>query len=386
MTASPEVLEIRVLRLPLIERFTTSRSSESVREFLLLRWIGAQSEGWAECAAGPRPLHFEEFIAGAIDVLESDLVPLVTANGPVTASRARELMLGVPGNRNAKAALEAAILDAELRAHDMAMSDYLGGTVRRVPVGVSVGIAPDIRTLLDRVDTYLGDGYRRIKLKIRPGWDVEPVAAVRRAFGDEVLLQVDANEAYRPADGLLLRRLDDFGLVLLEQPFPRSDLIGHARLAQDLSVPICLDESITSLHSAALAISLGACEIVNIKPARVGGYLEARSIHDLCMGHGIPVFCGGVLESGVGRAANLALASLPNFELPGDISATDRYYEQDITQRFELDDGCIAIPTGPGSGAVVDMDAVRRFTKEQRTVRLAASRTSVSAGPNGGSN
>ena len=376
MSTPPGVLELRVLRLPLVEKFTTSRSSESARELLLLRWTSDGSEGWAECAAGPRPLHFEEFIDGAIHVLQSDLVPLVTADGPTTASRARELMLGVPGNRNAKAALEAAILDAELRAHGMPMSDYLGGTVRRVSVGVSVGIARDLPTLLDRVDTYLTDGYRRIKLKIRPDWDLEPVAAVRRAFGDDVLLQVDANEAYRPADRLLLQRLDDFGLVLLEQPFARGDLIGHARLAQQLAVPICLDESITSLQSAALAISLGACEIVNIKPARVGGYLEARSIHDLCLGHGIPVFCGGVLESGVGRAANLALASLPNFVLPGDISATDRYYEQDITQRFELVDGCIEIPAGPGSGAVVDMRAVQRFTVAERTLPqpLAAAR------------
>lgn len=375
MTDSPEMLEIRVVHLPLVERFTTSRSSESVREFLLLRWIGAASEGWAECAAGPRPLHFEEFIAGAIDVLESDLVPLVASNEPVTASRSRELMLSVPGNRNAKAALEAAILDAELRAHGMPMSDYLGGTVRRVPVGVSVGITSDLPTLLERVDGYLADGYRRIKLKIRPGWDVEPVSAVRHAFGDEIMLQVDANESYRPSDRLLLRRLDDFGLVLVEQPFARADLLGHARLAQEISVPICLDESITSLHSAALAISLGACEIVNIKPGRVGGYLEARSIHDLCLGHGIPVFCGGVLESGVGRAANLALASLPNFVFPGDISGTSRYYEQDITQRFELDDGCLEVPPGAGSGAVVDMDAVRRFTTAQRTIRLRAARS-----------
>lgn len=376
MSASSGELELRVLRLPLVERFTTSRSSESAREFLLLRWVGADGEGWAECAAGPRPLHFEESIAGAIDVLESDLVPLVSAEESVTASRARELMLRVPGNRNARAALEAAILDAELRAHGMAMSDYLGGTVDRIEVGVSVGIAADLPTLLDQVDAYVAEGYRRIKLKIRPGWDVEPVAAVRRKFGDDLLLQVDANEAYRASDRLALRRLDDFGLVLFEQPFARGDLIAHARLAQELAVPICLDESITSLHSAALAVSLGACEIVNIKPARVGGYLEARSIHDLCLGHGIPVFCGGVLESGVGRAANLALASLPNFVLPGDISATNRYYEQDITQRFELVDGCIEIPAGSGSGAVVDLDAVERFTVAARNLPRPATRRS----------
>jgi O-succinylbenzoate synthase len=278
-------------------------------------------------------------------------------------------MWKVPGNRLVKAALETAILDAELRSCGMPLSDYLGGTVDRVPVGVSVGIAPDIATLLDRVEGYLAQGYRRVKLKIQPGWDVGPVAEVRRAFGAEVTLQVDANESFRPADRNLLRRLDEYGLLLLEQPYPRDDLIAHARLAEELSVPICLDESITGVHAAALAISIGACQIVNIKPGRVGGYLEARSIHDLCLAHGVPVFCGGVLESGVGRAANLALASLPNFSLPGDISATDRYYAQDITQRFELDGGHIAVPTGPGSGAVVDLDALAGATVDQHTLR-----------------
>lgn len=369
MSTTLDALEVRTVSLPLVEPFTTSRSSESTREFLLLRWIGSESEGWAECAADPRPLHFTDFIGGVLDVLATDLLPLVTASGPITSARARELMWRVPGHRLAKAALEAAILDAELRACGMPLSDYLGGIGDRVPVGVSVGIASDISTLLDRVERYLAEGYRRIKLKIQPGWDELPVAEVRRAFGDEVMLQVDANESFRPADRATLRRLDDYGLLLIEQPYPRGDLIAHARLAAELSVPICLDESITSLHSAALAISLGAVGVVNIKPARVGGYLEARSIHDLCLAHGIPVFCGGVLESGVGRAANLALASLPNFSLPGDISATDRYYAQDITQRFELDDGHITVPAGPGSGAVVDADALAGRTIDLRRLR-----------------
>jgi O-succinylbenzoate synthase len=369
VTTTLEALEIRTVSLPLVEPFTTSRSSEAARELLLLRWIGHDSEGWAECAADPRPVHFAEFLASAREVIVSDLLPAVAADGSVTAGRARELMWRVPGNRLAKAALESAILDAELRACGMPLSDYLGGVVERVPVGVSVGITPDIPSLLDRVERYLAQGYRRIKLKVKPGWDVEPVAEVRRVFGGDFALQVDANESFRPSDRRALRQLDGYDLLLLEQPFPRGDLLAHARLAEELAVPICLDESITSLHSAALAISVGACEIVNIKPARVGGYLEARSIHDLCLAHGIPVFCGGVLESGVGRAANLALASLPNFSLPGDISATNRYYAHDITQRFELDDGHIAVPTGSGSGAVVDLGALACLTVEQSIIR-----------------
>lgn len=372
MTTAASRVEIRVVRLPLVGAFRTSRSSESARELLVVRWIGAESEGWAECAAGPKPVHFAEFVAGAAQVIETQLVPLVTKDGAVTASEARERMLGVPGNPNAKAALEAAILDAELRAYGMSMSEYLGGTTRQVPVGVSVGIPEDIPALLHQVERYVEAGYRRIKLKIQPGWDVAPTAEVRREFGSELMLQVDANEAYRSSDWLALRDLDEYGLLLLEQPFPRDDLLGHARLAQDISTPICLDESIMSVQSAATAIFLGACEVINIKPGRVGGYLEARSIHDLCMAHGLPVFCGGVLESGIGRAANLALASLPNFSLPGDISATDRYYRRDITQHFELTDGCIDVPTGPGTGAVMDMDALRDVTVHERTVPVHA--------------
>ncbi|NJC68614.1 o-succinylbenzoate synthase [Planosporangium thailandense] len=354
--------------MPLVRVFRTSRSVESVRELLLVRWIEHDSEGWGECAADPRPVFFPEYLTAARDLIEQVLVPLVVADGPVSAGRARQLMQEVPGNQLAKAALETAILDAELRRAGMSLTGYLGGSGRRVPVGVSVGIAADLDELLRWVEGYLDDGYRRVKLKIQPGWDVEPVAAVRRAFGDDLPLQVDANQAYRTSDLTVLRRLDEFGLLLLEQPFPKEQLIAHARLREAIATPVCLDESVTSLDSAATALALGAADVVNIKPARVGGYLEARSIHDLCLAQGVPVFCGGVLETGVGRAANLALATLPNFTLPGDISATSRYYAQDITQSFELVDGCLEAPDGPGSGAIVDTDVLERVTIDVRTL------------------
>jgi O-succinylbenzoate synthase len=354
--------------MPLVRVFRTSRSTESARELLLVRWIESGSEGWGECAADPQPIFFAEYLDAARDLLEQVLIPLVTGGGRVSAGRARQLMQEVPGNQLAKAALETAILDAELRRAEMSLVDYLGGTRRRVPVGVSVGIADDIDELLRWVEGYLDDGYRRVKLKIQPGWDVEPVAAVRRAFGDDLALQVDANQAYRVSDVNVLRRLDEYDLLLLEQPFPKEQLVAHARLRERISTAICLDESVTSLDSTATALALGAADIVNIKPARVGGYLEARAIHDFCQAQGVPVFCGGVLETGVGRAANLALATLPNFTLPGDISATSRYYAQDITQAFELVDGCLEVPTGPGSGAVVDADALERVTTEVRTI------------------
>jgi O-succinylbenzoate synthase len=361
-------VELRTVRMPLVRVFRTSRSVESARELLLVRWIESGIEGWGECAADPAPVFFAEYLDGARGLLEKVLIPLVLGHGPVSAGRARELMREVPGNQLAKAALETAILDAELRRANLPLIDFLGGTRKPVPVGVSVGIAADTEELLRWVGGYLADGYRRVKLKIQPGWDVAPVAAVRRAFGDELTLQVDANQAYRTSDLTVLRRLDDFGLLLIEQPFPKEQLIAHARLREQISTAVCLDESVTSLDLAATAIALGAMDILNIKPARVGGYLEARSIHDLCQAHGVPVFCGGVLETGVGRAANLALASLPNFTLPGDISATSRYYAQDITQPFELVDGCLEVPTGPGTGAVLDTEALAGVTTDIRTV------------------
>ncbi len=223
-----------------------------------------------------------------------------------------------------------------------------------------------IRELLDAVGGYLGAGYVRIKLKIEPGWDVAPVRAVRERFGDDILLQVDANTAYTVADARHLARLDPFDLLLIEQPLDEEDLLGHAELARQLRTPVCLDESITSARAAADAIALGACSIVNIKPGRVGGYLEARRIHDVCVAHGVPVWCGGMLETGLGRAANVALAALPGFTLPGDTSGSDRYYHTDITAPFVLRDGHLDVPCAPGIGVQplpAELDAVTTATE-----------------------
>jgi O-succinylbenzoate synthase len=249
----------------------------------------------------------------------------------------------------AKAAVETAVLDAELRAENRPLARELGAVRDRVPCGVSVGIMDSIGELLDAVGGYLEQGYLRIKLKIQPGWDLEPVRAVREQFGD-ILLQVDANTAYTPADARHLARLDPFDLLLIEQPLDEEDVLGHADLALQISTPVCLDESITSARAAAAAIRLRACAIVNIKPGRVGGYLEARRIHDVCLANDIPVWCGGMLETGIGRAANVALAALPGCTLPGDTSASDRYYRTDITPPFTLDNGYLPVPTGAGIG------------------------------------
>lgn len=363
------VLEMRTLRMPLVRAFKTSRAAETVRELLLLRWITPDSEGWSECAADPQPVYFAETLDGARGIIETALLPLLTtAKGPLTSAKLHHLLAAIPGNTLAKAALETAFLDAELRARGMSLSAYLGGVTERIPVGVSVGIPGSVTELLDWVGEYLDDGYSRVKLKIQPGWDREPVAAVRREYGYALTLQVDANQAYSTGDMLLLQSLDQFDLLLIEQPFHRDDLTAHAQLARRAATPVCLDESVGGVGDAATAIALGACGVINIKPARVGGYLSARAVHDLCRAHGIPVFCGGVLETGIGRAANLALAALPNFTLAGDISATSRYYARDITQPFELSEGMLTVPDGPGSGARIDTGALADATTDLRSV------------------
>jgi O-succinylbenzoate synthase len=272
----------------------------------------------------------------------------------------------------AKAAVEMAFLDAELSARDEPLAVYLGAVRDAVPAGVSVGIAGSVGELLETVAGYLAEGYVRIKLKIEPGWDVEPVRAVRERFGDDILLQVDANAAYTLGDASHLAGLDPFGLLLIEQPLAEDDVAGHALLARRIRTPICLDESITSARAAADAIGRGACAVVNIKAGRVGGYLEARRVHDVCAAHGVPVWCGGMLETGLGRAANVALAALPNFTLPGDTSASDRYWRQDVTEPFVLSSGHLRVPSGAGLGVRPDPEVLKEVTTSVEVVPWGA--------------
>jgi O-succinylbenzoate synthase len=262
------------------------------------------------------------------------------------------------------------VLDAELKTAGMAFGRYLGAVRDRVPAGVSVGIMDSHEELLEHVGRYLDEGYLRIKLKIEPGWDVEPVRLVRERFGDEIMLQVDANAAYTLADARHLARLDPFDLLLIEQPLPEDDIRGHASLARVISTPVCLDESIASARDAATAIALGACSVINVKPARVGGYLEARRIHDVAEANGIPVWCGGMLETAIGRAANVALAALPGFTLPGDTSASDRYFETDLAAPFVLEDGHLTVPTDPGIGVHVLPDVLADVTRSVTPIPL----------------
>ncbi|MCZ2826773.1 MULTISPECIES: o-succinylbenzoate synthase [unclassified Modestobacter] len=364
-----EAVELRRIRMPLVAPFRTSFGSQTARDILLVRARTDVAEGWGECAALPDPRYSAEYVDGVADVLRRFFLPAVAAVPDLDAHAVGRALAPFSGHWMAKAAIETAVLDAELRAGGRSFGSFLGAAVDRVPCGVSVGIMDSVPELLAAVGGYLGQGYLRIKLKIEPGWDVEPVRAVRERFGD-VALQVDANTAYAVSDARHLARLDPFDLLLIEQPLDEDDVLGHAELARIVRTPICLDESITSARSAAAAITLGACSIVNVKPARVGGYLEARRIHDLCAAHGVPVWCGGMLETGLGRAANVALAALPNFTLPGDTSASDRYYATDITEPFRLEDGHLRVPTGPGLGVEPDPALLDEVTTSVEEIDL----------------
>jgi O-succinylbenzoate synthase len=342
-------IELRRVELPLVSPFRTSFSTQTVKLALLIKVITPEAEGWGECVALSDPLYSAEWVDGAEMVIRQFLAPQLLHAADVTAAQVAELLRPFKGHPMAKAALELGVLDAELRAANTPLSAFLGATRDRVPSGVSVGIMDSLPALIDAVDGYLDAGYRRIKLKIEPGWDVAPVQAVRERHPD-IPLQVDANTAYTLADARQLAKLDPFDLLLIEQPLPEDDVRGHATLASLIKTPVCLDESITSARAAADAIAWGACSIVNIKAGRVGGYIEARKVASVCAANGVAVWCGGMLETGLGRAANVALAAGPEFTLIGDVSASDRFYRPDITRPLVVEDGFVAVPRGPGLG------------------------------------
>jgi O-succinylbenzoate synthase len=371
-------VELVRLRLPLRIEWVTAAGRYSHRDVLLVRAVIGAAEGWGECVAQSEPTYTAEYVESAMDVLSRHLIPRILAadltrsapdpaQGPGWAGGdgpSAPALAAVKGHPMAKAALEMALLDAHLKIAGRPLASHLGAVARppadgpppaTVVAGVAVGVSDNAEALLEEVDRFVAAGYRRVKLKIHPGWDEEPVAAVRaRWSAGQLMVQVDANGSYagRRDPVSVLTQLDTYDLLLVEQPLGDDDLLGHAALAARLATPLCLDESITSAAVAATALAVGACRVINIKPGRVGGLLEAVRIHDLCRSAGIPVWCGGMLETGVGRAANLALASLPGFVLPGDLSAADRFWSDDIvTAPARLNpDGTIPVPSGPGLG------------------------------------
>jgi O-succinylbenzoate synthase len=364
-----QAVELRRIALPLIRPFRTSFGVQTCRDVLLVHVMSDESEGWGECVALADPIYSSEYVEGAHAILRNYLIPRLLAAPEVTARRVAPLLGDVLGHRMAKAAIETAVLDAELRAHGRSFASYIGAVRTEVECGVSVGIAASIDQLLEEVAGYVKQGYRRIKLKIEPGWDVEPVRAVRESFGRDLRLQVDANTAYDAATSVQLEALDEFGLLLIEQPFAEDDLHQHTILARRIQTSVCLDESVTSARAAADAIRQGACSVINVKAGRMGGYLESVRVHDVCEALGVPVWCGGMLETGVGRAANVALAALPNFRYPGDTSASDRYYEEDITEPFVLRDGMLPVPTGPGMGMQPKPNVIQALTTGAEVIR-----------------
>ena len=344
-------VELREVALPLVRPFRTSFGEDAEKRCVLVRLDAGDVTGWGECVADVEPRYGEEWNDGARASLTRFLIPSLLAGGPVSApEQVGERVRWVRGHRMAKAALEMAVLDAWLRAEGASLAAHLGAVRDRVPCGVSVGIASTVDAMLEEIRGYLAVGYRRVKLKIEPGKDLDVVRRVREELPDTPL-SVDANAAYTPADTPLFAALDELGLVMIEQPLAHDDLTDHARLQARVRTPICLDESIRSAHDAVAAIEMGACRVINIKPGRVGGLLEARRVHDAARERDVPVWIGGMLETGIGRATNLAMAALAGVTMPGDTSASERYFREDLTTPFVLDpDGTMAVPSGPGIG------------------------------------
>jgi o-succinylbenzoate synthase len=351
------------LRMPLSSPFETSFGRIYARDCILLAVHAEGLVGYGECVADRTPGYAYETAGTAWHILSEFLVPAVLGQDVAGPDDYQQRVAQVRGHQMAKAGLELVLWDLMGKRENRSLQALLGGQRMAVPVGVSIGIQDSPELLVETASEYLSLGYGRVKLKIKPGRDVGDTSAVRRAFPD-LPLQVDANSAYTLSSAGVLDPLDDLGLLLIEQPLAEDDIWDHRQLQARFRTPICLDESIHAPRHARQAIEMDACKVINIKPGRVGGLSQAVAIHDLCQAHDVPVWCGGMLETGVGRASNLALASLPGFSLPGDISASDRYYVQDITEeRFSLNaDSTITVPTGPGLGVTIDWSAVERFS------------------------
>lgn len=362
-------LELRLLRLPLVHFFETSFGRVHDRTFILVTAHGGGVAGQGECVAEGNPFYSSETTETAWHIITCFVAPRVLG---VDVAHPREIfpaLRGIRGHNMAKAAVEMAAWDLFARQQGVPLARTLGGTRTAIESGVSIGIQDSFDQLAAKIETELGAGYRRIKIKVKPGWDVDAVEMVRRRFGS-VPLMVDANAAYTLDDADHLARLDQFDLMMIEQPLEYDDVADHAKLQRRIRTPICLDESIHTVKHAEAAIDAGACRIINIKPGRVGGHAESIRLHDLCAARGVPVWHGGMLESGVGRAHNIHLSALANFTLPGDIAASKRYYAPDLIEPpIEVrPDGTIPVPDGPGIGVTIVQDRIDRATERRAVI------------------
>ena len=365
-----ERIELRRIHMPYVRPFETSGWRHDGSDALIVRVDAEGVTGWGESPVSDGPWYNEETCHTALIMQREFLGPMLLEADIAEPGEVRRVFKRVRANRMAKAGLEFAVWDLCARAHGVSLASMLGGTRAEVAVGVSVPIHASANALLETVEGYLEDGYTRVKLKIKPGWDIEPTQAVRERWPD-LLLQVDGNSIYRLEDAEHLQQLDQFDLLLNEQPLDHDDIFDHAKLARLLKTPVCLDESIVSPDHARWALELEACGVINIKPSRIGGLADSIDIHDMCLLAGIPVWHGGMLETGIGRATSVALASLPNFTLPGDISANDRYFQRDIvTNPFTLNsNSTLTVPDGPGHGAQVDEAFLEEVTVEKVILR-----------------
>jgi o-succinylbenzoate synthase len=367
-----EALTLREIQVPLVHFFETSFGRIYSRRIFLITAHCDGINGWGECTAGEDPYYSSEWLETAWPTIKHYLAPAVLGQTLEAARECVPLMAKVRDHRMAKAGIENALWDVEARQKQQPLWKLLGGKQQEITCGVSIGIQDSVEQLLDKIETELAAGYRRIKLKVKPGWDIQVLERVRSRWPD-IVLSCDANSAYKLEELEHLRKFDQFNLLMIEQPLWDDDIYNHSRLQQNLRTAICLDESIHHARDAAQAIETGACRIINIKVGRVGGFSEAKKVHDLCAAQNIPVWCGGMLESGIGRAHNIALSTLPNFRLPGDVSASKRYWKEDIIDpEVEVtSQGTIVVRDEPGTGYQVREDLIERLTVRKETLRAA---------------
>lgn len=363
-------IEIRELRMPLVSFFETSFGRTTDRRIVLVRADAGDYSGWGEVTCGETPFYNYETPETAWHILRDFLIPWALKSEWASPSALAEVFRPIRGHNMAKAALENALWDIQAQMENLPLARLLGGTRAEIDCGVSIGIKNSVEDLLETVERELAAGYQRIKLKIKPGWDIEVLSRVRSRF-PEIKLTVDANSAYSLSNVAHLKRMDDFHLMMIEQPLGWDDILDHAKLQSQIQTPLCLDESIHSAEDARKAIEVGACRIINIKLGRVGGFTGALKAHDVCRARGVPVWCGGMLESGIGRAHNIALSSLPGFTLPGDVSASRRYWQEDIIQPEVTvsRQGTIRVPETPGLGFTPDLRRIEQVTVRKESFR-----------------
>ncbi|WP_155592348.1 o-succinylbenzoate synthase [Lysinibacillus cavernae] len=361
-------ISLQRIKLPLKSSFETSFGKVIEKDIIIVKVHGGDKVGFAESVAMPFPIYNEETTGTVWHMLETYLIPKLLENEIQEPKDVSELFSYIRRNNMAKAVLEMAIWDLYSKQKGQTLSTTLGGTRSEIEVGVSIGIENNIETLLNKVAGFIEDGYKKIKVKIKPGWDIAPLEAIRKNFGEQIPLMADANSCYSLNDLQLLKELDQFNLMMIEQPLAHDDILDHAKLQEAITTPICLDESIHSVEDARKAIEISACKIINIKVGRVGGLFEAIKMHNLCEEKNIPVWCGGMLEAGIGRAHNIAMASLSNFSIPGDTSASNRYFDEDIIlpEVTLSKPGTIIVPEQPGIGFEVNQEFINQFTVKQK--------------------